>query len=132
METKYIFSFEKLKAWQEARVLGKMIYILTKSFPDNEKFGLISQLRRAVVSVSSNLAEGASRVTKKDQAHFYSVAYSSLMEVTSQLILSVDLEFCRELEINREFRPQVEKTANLINALRNAALNESTAKRINS
>ena len=60
----YIFSFEKLNVWIDSRELVKMIYTVTRKFPDEEKFGLTSQLRRASISVASNLAEGTSRKTK--------------------------------------------------------------------
>jgi len=66
----YTYSFEKLEVWKLARELVKEIYRLTEKFPSEEKFGLIGQLRRASVSVSSNLAEGSSRKSAKEQAHF--------------------------------------------------------------
>jgi len=65
------FGFEKLEVWKEAKVLAVEIYQLTSDFPNTEQFGLVSQLRRASVSISSNLAEGTSRISKKEQAHFY-------------------------------------------------------------
>jgi four helix bundle protein len=70
-------SFEKSEAWKESRKLVRQIYQLTKTFPDSEKFGLMSQMRRAAISVSSNLSEGSGRATVKDQKHFYRMAYSS-------------------------------------------------------
>ena len=87
------FSFEKLRFWKDLRQLVKEKYTLTKSFPEDEKFGLVSQMRRAVVSVSSNIAEGSSRTSYKDQAHFSQIAYGSLMKLLSQTILSLDLEY---------------------------------------
>jgi four helix bundle protein len=109
------FSFEKLHVWKEACELSKRVYILTDSFPTKEKYGLMSQLRRSSVSVSSNIAEGSGRRSKRDQARFYEYAYSSLMEVYSQMKLSNELGyihndslhdlsfFCRKLatKINR-------------------------------
>jgi len=65
------FSFEKLEVWQDAKELTHQIYKVTKNYPDDEKFGLVSQLRRAMISVTSNIAEGSSRMSPKDQAHFY-------------------------------------------------------------
>ena len=117
------FSFEKLKVWQESRYITKRIYLLTKEFPAVEKFGLTNQLRRAAVSVCSNIAEGSSRTTQKDQAYFYQMAYSSLMEVLNQLIISVDLEYLNEKAYN-ETREKIEKIANMINALRKKRLNK--------
>lgn len=117
----YIYAFEKLTVWQDTRGLVKQIYTITRQFPEDEKFGLVSQIRRAIVSVSSNIAEGTSRNTKKDQAYFYSIAYSSLMEVLSQVILSCDLEFISN-EQYEVLRASVEHISVQLNALRNAAM----------
>lgn len=117
------FSFEKLEVWQDARRLANMIYEQTKNFPDHEKFGLTNQMRRAAISVSSNIAEGSSRTSTKDQAHFYQIAFSSLMELLNQVIISNDLLFLSE-ESEQIFRSQIEKTANKINALRKSAINK--------
>jgi len=89
----YQFSFEKLEVWQLARNLTTDIYRHTANFPQEEKYLLTTQLRRAAVSVASNLAEGSTRTTAKDKAHFTTVAFSSLMEVFNQLIISVDLRY---------------------------------------
>ncbi|MBK9939889.1 MAG: four helix bundle protein [Chitinophagaceae bacterium] len=86
-------SEKKLNAWKESRIWVTWVYKVTADFPADEKFGLISQLRRAAVSVVSNLAEGSARKSAKDQAHFYQMAYSSLIEVLNQLIISNDLMF---------------------------------------
>ena len=90
------FSFEKLNVWQKSRQLSVAIYTLTKSFPDEERFGLISQMRRCAVSVSSNIAEGSGRHSSKDKARFTEISYSSLLELLNQLILSQDLELISE------------------------------------
>lgn len=82
------FSFEKLEVWNLAMALAELVYHLTKGFPDEEKYGMTSQVRRAVVSVSSNLAEGGSRSSYKDKARFSNIAYSSLMELVSQMKLA--------------------------------------------
>jgi len=74
------FRFERIEAWQLARVLNKTIYAVTREFPKEEQFGLTSQLRRASVSVSSNTAEGSGRNSDVDFAHFLEIAYGSLME----------------------------------------------------
>ncbi|MFT4699114.1 MAG: four helix bundle protein [Flavobacteriaceae bacterium] len=92
----YKFSFEKLNVWIDSKELIKMIYKLTYKFPDEEKFSLTCQLRRASVSVASNLAEGTSRKTNKDKAHFTTIAFSSLMEVLSQVIIAKELNFVEE------------------------------------
>ena len=119
----YLFSFEKLEVWKCSVDLTKSIYGLTNNFPENEKFGLISQLRRAAISVSSNLAEGTSRNTNKDKAHFTTMAYSSLMEVLNQLILSKELNFISENDYEK-LRGIISKISNMLNALRKVQLKQ--------
>ena len=76
-----VYSFEKLLAFQQARELSVNIYSLTNSFPKFEQYGLADQLRRAVVSVSSNIAEGSGKFSPKEKAYYTSISYSSLLEV---------------------------------------------------
>lgn len=85
--------FKDLIAWQEANKLAVLIYKETKSFPKEEVFGLINQLRRAAVSISSNIAEGFSRGTYKEKGQFFSIARGSLSEVESQLHLSKEIGY---------------------------------------
>ncbi|MFO0917007.1 MAG: four helix bundle protein [Planctomycetaceae bacterium] len=82
------FRFEKLVVWQKAIDFADRIYDLTRQFPSEEKFGLTSQMRRASVSVSSNIAEGSGRISDTDFARFIEIAYGSVMETISQAILS--------------------------------------------
>ncbi len=89
----YIYGFEKLKVWQFARAFVKDIYVLSNKFSSTEKYGLASQIQRAAVSVSSNIAEGTSRTSLKEQLHFVEIAYGSLMETYSQICLAFDLEY---------------------------------------
>ncbi len=117
----YIFSFEKLNFWSELSEFIKQIYKITKKYPEDEKFGLVSQMRRSAISVSSNLAEGTSRSKMKDQAHFSEYAYSSLMELMSQIIVSLDLEYIKIEEYNK-LRQTVENLSRQINALKNSQL----------
>ena len=93
MKTSTIKDFTDLITWQKARDLAVLVYKITKKFPKEEIFGLISQIRRAVVSISSNIAEGFARSTIKDKNHFYQIAKGSLMEVKSQILLSQELGF---------------------------------------
>ena len=118
----YKYGFEKLQVWQDARQLVKIIYKLTAKYPSSEKFGLTNQMRRCAVSISSNLAEGTGRNSSKDQAHFYSMGYSSCLELMSQTILSLDLEFL-DKEDETDIREHIELVSNKINALRKARLN---------
>jgi len=103
----YQFSFEKLEVWQLARQLAGSIYKKTQSFPSEEKYSLVSQLRRAAVSVSANIAEGTTRTTARDQAHFTTIAFSSLMEVFNHLIISSDLGYSNENEL-AEYRQKIQ------------------------
>ena len=110
------YSFEKLDVWQDSRKLVKEIYILTRTFPDTEKFGLTSQIRRAMISVSNNIAEGTSRWSSKEKVRFIEIAFSSLMEVLNCLILSSDLELISEQELMKT-RVEIEKIGNKLNGL---------------
>ncbi len=82
------FRFEKLEVWQKSIDFCSEVYEVTASFPADERFGLVNQLRRAVVSISSNIAEGTSRTSDRDQARFVEIAYGSVLEVVSQLHIS--------------------------------------------
>ena len=83
-----MFGFEKLEVWQKAVAFADAVYVVTRRFPDDERFGLTSQMRRAAVSVSSNIAEGSSRASEKDFVRFVEIAYGSLMEVVSQMYVA--------------------------------------------
>ncbi len=94
----YQFYFERLEVWKNARVLSSSIYKITANFPEDEKFGITNQIRRATVSIGANIAEGMSRNTIKDKARFLNMSYGSCMEVIYFLIISLDLEFLTEKE----------------------------------
>lgn len=115
----HYYSFEKLDVWKDSRKFAKKIYALTRSFPDTEKFGMTNQVRRATVSICSNIAEGNSRKSSKDRANFFQIAYSSTMEVLCQLILSCDFEWIKTQQLN-ECRVEINKISNKLNALYNA------------
>lgn len=117
-----LYSFEKLNVWKEAKKLTKEIYKVTSTFPSEEKFGLTNQLRRASVSIASNIAEGSERISNKDKAHFSTIAYSSTMEVLNQIIISEELSF---ISYNDYIfvRNKIEKISNMINSLRKSQLN---------
>jgi four helix bundle protein len=86
-------NFRKLKFWEKSRILVKEIYELTKTFPSQERFELSSQMRRAAISVISNIAEGAGRHTEKEFKRFLDISSGSLSELEAQLIISFDLEY---------------------------------------
>jgi len=88
-----LFPHEKLDAWRFAKALAVRVYLLTCSFPKDERFGLVDQMRIASVSVMSNLAEGCGQTSARDQAHFSQIAFGSLLELDAQHQLSLDLSF---------------------------------------
>ncbi|TSA34352.1 MAG: four helix bundle protein [Verrucomicrobiaceae bacterium] len=84
------FRFENIEAWQLSRALNRKIYLVSKKFPKEELFALTSQIRRASVSIGSNIAEGSGRNSDAGFAHFLEIAYGSLMETVSQLFVALD------------------------------------------
>ncbi len=111
-----IKSFTDLDAWKEGRRLVLMVYDLTKKFPKEEIFGLVIQLRRAVVSITSNIAEGFSRQSYKDKLHFYVIALGSLTEAQNQLFISKDLKYCTAEEFSK-IAEQTIKASKILNGL---------------
>jgi four helix bundle protein len=79
-----MFNFERLETWQKSIAIADLVYETTRKFPADERFGLTNQMRRAAVSISSNIAEGAARSSKNDYARFLEIATGSLFEVVSQ------------------------------------------------
>jgi four helix bundle protein len=126
----HIYSFEKLDVWKLSKILAKEIYFVTNSFPKDEAFGLISQMRRSSISVCSNIAEGSGRTSLKDYSHFLQLAYGSLMELLNQLIIAQELGYLYETKYF-EIRTLVEEVSNKLNSLRNSILSTSTIKHLN-
>jgi len=93
-------NFKELKIWQESRMFTKDIYVLTRKFPSEELFVLTSQMRRASISISSNIAEGSGRATDKDFCRFFDMATGSAFELESQLFVGFDLEYYSEQLLN--------------------------------
>jgi len=117
IETK--FSFEKLAVWQEARKLVAECYSLVSKFPKEEKYALGDQIRRAVVSIASNIAEGSGRVSLKEKMHFIEIAYGSLMEVYCQLQIACDLKFIHETDL-KSIESRFSLVSSMLTALRSA------------
>lgn len=115
------FPHEKLEVWQLAKALAGRVYLLTVSFPKDERFGLVDQMRRAGVSVMSNLAEGCGRTSARDQAHFSQLAFGSLLELDAQHQLSLDLGFLRTDDY-QDIRNSVLELVKKISALRASQL----------
>lgn len=118
------FSFEKLDVWKDAKDFVVKIYQLTEVYPNDEKFGLISQIRRASLSVTNNISEGTSRWSSKEKIRFIEIAFSSLMEVLNCLIISKELNLIDE-KIFLELRLDIGKISNKLNSL------ESYFKKLN-
>ena len=112
-----IFSFEKLMVWQKARSFHREVFRLTTSFPYEQNYALIPQIRRAALSVPSNISEGAGRLGSKEFVHFISIAYGSLMETMNQLILADDMGYVPE-EMMVKLRLDVAEIARMLTALK--------------
>ena len=122
MSRKYQYPFEKLNVWQAARELAVSIYKATGNFPQREIYGLTSQCNRAAVSIAANIAEGTSRRSFKDQAHFSEMAYGSLMELACLLIASQDVGIL-SAESEAKLRESVEAVSAQLNALHRSQRN---------
>lgn len=114
-----IRSFEDLTVWQESQQLALVVYSLTKQFPKEELFGITSQIRRAVSSISANIAEGFGRATPKDKLNFYTIAYGSLLETRNFLYLAEKLGYISQDELDN-ILAQSTSCQKLINASKRA------------
>ncbi len=113
----YRYRFENLEVWKESKHLAVEVYKILKTFPLEEKYGLIDQLRRASISVPSNIAEGTSRMSVKEQVHFISMAYGSLMEMYCQLQIAIDLDYGDKAQIEQLLK-KIKHTSYLLNNYR--------------
>lgn len=110
-------SFRDLEAYKESKELVKEVYGLLRKFPKEEQYALCDQLRRAAVSITSNIAEGSGRSSAKEKVHFLEISYASLMEVLSQMDIALDLGYITEEEFCK-FEVMGNKVASLISGLR--------------
>jgi len=115
------FAYQKLEVWQMTKQMVVDIYRITKQFPSEERFGLISQINKAAISVASNIAEGSGRTSFKDQAHFTQNAYGSLMEIACQFEIAEELEFIERKELG-ELLDKIAAIADKLSALRKSQL----------
>ena len=113
------FSFFDLQAYKEAKLLVKDVYILLEKFPNYEVYALGDQLRRAVVSVPSNIAEGSGRGSVKEKIHFLEIAYGSLTETLCQLDIAHDLGYITNIEFNN-IQEKIDVIGKLLSGLRNS------------
>lgn len=126
----YLYAFERLDVWQVSRTFVKDIYVLLRTFPDFEAYNITSQIRRAAVSVSLNIAEGSTRNSLKEQSRFTEIAYGSLLEVYCSLLLAKDLNYIREEDF-RNVSDKVKELSNKLNALKNSQARRSKTQQIN-
>ena len=108
------FSFENILAWQKAHAFTLLVYKLTRSFPEEERFGLTSQFRRAAISIEANIAEGYKKLGKADKLRFLNISQGSLEECRTYILLSRDLEYIN----NEQFyllRDTIENASKFLN-----------------
>ncbi|SRR5260370_39329368 len=116
-----MFNFEKLDVWQKAIEFADLIYNKTRSFPAEERFGLTNQLRRAAISISSNIAEGSSRSSKNDFARFTEIAAGSVFEVVSQAFIARRQAFLSD-DSFRAIYSAAEEQSRMLSGLRKSLL----------
>ena len=114
-----IFGYRKLIAYQKAKEVLKRTYKLIKKFPPEERYAMCDQLRRASVSITSNIAEGVNRYSVKDKAHFIEMAFSSLMEVSSQFEIAEELGYIT-IEERLSMDELIREDARLLSGLQNS------------
>lgn len=120
-ETQYTYGFEKLNIWKDSILFAKNIYKITETFPNTEKFGLVSQMRRAVVSIPSNIAEDSAKQSLKDQARFTEISKGSLFEVLNQVIIAYELKFINE-EDYLKIREKIDSLNKKLKAFENSQI----------
>jgi len=118
------FGFEKLEVWQKAIALAKLVYSATATFPHEERFGLVSQMRRAAVSVSANIAEGNSRLSRIEQARFIEMGFGSLMELVSEAKVAEQQGFLLTPDYT-QLRAEVAEISCMLSGLRRSLLDEA-------
>jgi four helix bundle protein len=116
-----MFNYEKLETWQEAIAFAGMIYTVTKRFPADERFGLTNQMRRAAVSISSNIAEGSSRSSRNEFARFVEIATGSIFEVVSQAFIAKEQGFLSESDF-KQIYDSSEKLGKMLSGLRRSLI----------
>lgn len=119
-----VLSYRELDVWKHSRILVKSIYQLIRKFPKDEQFGLTNQLRRALISVPSNIAEGCGRNHFKDSIQFFFIARGSLYEVETQIIVSSDLEFVSQADLDLILE-QITKCKKILNGFINYYQNKA-------
>ncbi len=121
------FSFETVVAWQKAHIFTRMVYHITKHYPEDEHYGIVSQFRRAAVSIGANIAEGYKKLSKADKLRFFNIAEGSLAECENYIILSRDVAYIDENEYVM-LHDAAEETGRLITAYCNGIINNNGIK----
>lgn len=120
-----MFNFEKLEVWRKAIEFADMVYTNTRRYPADERFGLTNQMRRAAVSISSNIAEGSSRISRKDFSRFVEIATGSVFEVVSQSFIGRNQGFLTETEFESLYN-SAEEQSKMLSGLRRSLLQETS------
>ncbi|MBQ6199837.1 MAG: four helix bundle protein [Prevotella sp.] len=121
------YSFENVLAWQKAHTFVLLTYRVTRHFPEDEKFGLTSQFRRAAVSIEANIAEGYKKLSKADKLRFFNISQGSLEECRDYHILSRDLGYLLEGEFE-QLHQSIEETSKFLNSYCKAIVNNVAMK----
>ena len=119
-----MFRFEDILAWQKAHAFVLLVYRVTGHFPEVERFGLISQFRRAAVSIEANIAEGYKKLSKADKLRFFNISQGSLEECRDYIILSRDLDFLQKGEF-KALCTSIEEASKLLNAYCKGVINNN-------
>ncbi len=128
MENLKAYSFETLVVFKEARILTNKIYTISNKFPTEEKYGITNQMRRAAISIISNIAEGSSRTSYKDKARFSEISFGSLMELLSQSLICLDLKYNTNTELH-EIRIMMDSLGYKLNKLKESQLKNIIPKK---
>ena len=122
-----MFRFEDIYAWQKAHAFVLLVYRVTGHFPEVERFGLISQFRRAAVSIEANIAEGYKKLSKADKLRFFNISQGSLEECRDYMILSRDLDYISQIEFE-ELHTGLVKKSKFLNSYCEAIINNNAFK----
>ena len=127
MENAVTYSFENVLAWQKAHAFVLLTYRVTRHYPEDEKFGLTSQFRRAAVSIEANIAEGYKKLSKADKLRFFNISQGSLEECRDYHILSRDLNYLLAGEFE-QLHQSIEDTSKFLNSYCKAIVNNAAMK----
>lgn len=119
------YNYKDLDLYKAAKELVLSVYALLRKFPKEEQYALCDQLRRAAISIPSNIAEGSGRTSAKDQAHFFEIAFGSLMEIECQLDIACDLGYISNEELE-SLNAQIARVAAMISGMRRKLLGENS------